>query len=227
MTGILSFFANLAPIIFALLALGLIFGLRQITRARTEEHGAVFGLEREIAQHHMRQAVATLTVITLLALAEFALVVFLVPNIPGLIQLATPTLNPLTTPTGTFPVEFLETLGVVTPGGPTPTIQASGCIPGQIDITTPKPGATIKGSLELVGTASIPNFGFFKYEFAPVGSDTWATNVAVNKAVQDGNLGSWDTSAITPGDYQLRLVVSDNKGTNFPACVVPVRIIAP
>ena len=170
MTGILSFFANLAPIIFALLALGLIFGLRQITRARTEEHGAVFGLEREIAQHHMRQAVATLTVITLLALAEFALVVFLVPNIPGLIQLATPTLNPLTTPTGTFPVEFLETLGVVTPGGPTPTIQASGCIPGQIDITTPKPGATIKGSLELVGTASIPNFGFFKYEFAPVGS---------------------------------------------------------
>ena len=227
MAAILSFFVRLAPIIFALLALGLIFGLRQIARARTEERAAVFGLEREIAQHHMRQAIATLTVVSFLALAEFALVVFLVPNIPGLTQLATPTMNPLITPTGTFPLEFMETLGVVTPGGPTPTIQATGCIPGQIDITSPKPGDTLKGSIELVGTANIPNFGFYKYEFAPLGSDTWATIVADNKVVQDGKLGNWDTSAITPGDYQLRLVVSDNQGNDFPACVIPVRIIAP
>jgi hypothetical protein len=227
MTGILSFFVNLAPVIFALLARGLIFGLRQITRARTEERGAVFGMEREIAQHHMRQAAATLTVVTFLALAEFALVVFLVPNIPGLTQLATPTMNPLLTPTGTFPLEFMETLGVVTPGGPTPTIQAAGCIPGQIDITTPKPGDTLKGSIDLTGSANIPNFGFYKYEFAPLGSDTWATIVADNKVVQDSKLGIWDTSAITPGDYQLRLVVSDNQGNSFPACVIQVRIIAP
>jgi hypothetical protein len=227
MLGILRFFVNLAPIIFVLLAIGLIFGLRQITRARAEEQGAAFGLEREIAQNHLRQATATLGVVAVLALAEFALVVFLVPNIPGLAQLATPTMNPLTNPTGTFPLEFMETLGVVTPGGPTVTIQATGCIPGQIDITTPKPGDTLKGSIELVGSANIPNFGFYKYEFAPSGSDNWATIVAFNQAIQDGNLGNWDTSAITPGDYQLRLVVSDNQGNNLPACVVPVRIIAP
>jgi hypothetical protein len=227
MFGILSFFVNLAPIIFGLLAVGLIFGLRQITRARAEERGAAFGMEREIAQNHMRQATATLGVVTFLAVAEFALVVFIVPNIPGLTQLATPTMNPLTTPTGTFPLEFMETLGVVTPGGPTATAEATGCIPGQIDITTPKSGDTVKGSIELVGSANVPNFGFYKYEFAPLGSDTWATILANNKVVQDGNLGNWDTSAITPGDYQLRLVVSDNKGNNLPACVVPVRIIAP
>jgi hypothetical protein len=136
-------------------------------------------------------------------------------------------MNPLTTPTGTFPLEFMETLGVVTPGGPTATAQATGCIPGQIDITTPKSGDTVNGSIELVGTADVPNFGFYKYEFAPLGSDTWATILANNKVIQDGNLGNWDTSAITPGDYQLRLVVSDNQGNNLPACVVPVRIIAP
>jgi hypothetical protein len=115
----------------------------------------------------------------------------------------------------------------VTPGGPTATAQATGCIPGQIDITTPKSGDTVNGSIELVGTADVPNFGFYKYEFAPLGSDTWATILANNKVIQDGNLGNWDTSAITPGDYQLRLVVSDNQGNNLPACVVPVRIIAP
>ena len=227
MTAILSFFVQLAPVIFALLALGLLFGLWRITRALKEEHGAVFGLEREIAQHHMQQAIATLTLVGFLALAEFALVVFMAPNIPGLTQLATPTINPLVTPTGTFPLEFMETLGVVTPGGPTPTIQATGCIPGQIDITTPKPGDTLKGSIQLVGTANIPNFGFYKYEFAPLGSDNWNAIVAYNKVVQDSKLGTWDTSAITPGDYQLRLVVSDNQGINFPACVIPVRIIAP
>jgi hypothetical protein len=227
MTAILSFFVRLAPIIFALLALGLLIGIRQIAKARTEERGAVFGLEREIAQHHMRRAIASLTVVSFLALAEFGLVVFLVPNMPDLSLLPTPTLNPLVTPTGTFPLEFMETLGVVTPGGPTPTIQATGCIPGQIDITAPKPGDSLKGSIEVVGTANIPDFGFYKYEFAPLGSDTWATIVAGNKIIQDGSLGNWDTSAITPGDYQLRLVVSDNKGNNFPACVIPVRIIAP
>ena len=79
-----------------------------------------------------------------------------------------------------------------------------------------------------MGTADIPNFGFYKYEYAPLGSDTWATIVADKKVVQDSNLGKWViTSTITPGDYQLRLVVSDNNGINFPACVIPVRIIAP
>jgi hypothetical protein len=136
-------------------------------------------------------------------------------------------MNPLLTPTGTFPLEFMETLGVVTPGGPTVTIQATGCIPGQIDITTPKPGDSLKGSIELEGSANIPNFGFYKYEFAPAGSDIWVTILADNKVVQDGTLGNWDTSAITSGDYQLRLVVSDNAGNNFPACVVPVHILAP
>jgi hypothetical protein len=227
MAAILSFFVRLAPVIFLLLALGLMIGLRQIVRARTEERGAVFGLEREIAQHHMSRAIASLAVVSFLAIAEFALVVFLVPNVPGLIQLATPTMNPLLTPTGTFPIEFMETLGVVTPGGATPTVLVTGCIPGQIDITSPKPGDTIQGNIQLQGTANIPNFGFYKYEFAPAGSDNWATILAGNKVIQDGDLGSWDTSAIPAGDYQLRLVVSDNKGTEMPACVIPVRIKAP
>jgi hypothetical protein len=78
-----------------------------------------------------------------------------------------------------------------------------------------------------MGTANIPNFGFYKYEFAPIGSGIWGTIVAKNIPIQDGNLGSWDTSAIAAGDYQLRLVVSDNQGNDLPACVIPVRIKAP
>ncbi len=227
MAAVLGFFVRLAPVIFLLLALGLIFGLRKITQALAERRAAIFGLEREIAQNHMSQAVATLTLVSILAAAEFVLVVFLVPNLPMMSQLETPTMNPLITATNTFPLEFMETLGVVTPGGPTPTIQETGCIPGQIDLTSPKPGDVLQGSIELYGTANVPNFGFFKYEFAPIGSNTWFTILAYNKPIQDGDLGNWNTSTIAAGDYQLRLVVTDNQGNELPTCVIPVHIKAP
>jgi hypothetical protein len=226
MIAVLGLFDRLAPLIFIVLALGVLFGLRGTIKARTELRAAAFGLEREIAHRHMSQAISILVVVGFLAFAEFFLVVFLAPNMPALSQLATPTMNPLLTPTGTFALEFQPTLGTVTPGS-TPTAQATGCIPGQIDITSPRAGDQIQGSISLKGSANIPNFGFYKYEFSPIGSDAWAAILASRKSVQDGDLGNWDTSAIATGDYQLRLVVTDNQGNELPACIIPVRIKAP
>ena len=224
MAVVLNFFVHLAAPFFILLGLGLLFGLRQLVRAIAVRRAAVFGLEREIAGQAMTGAVSTLVLVSVLAVAEFILVVFLVPNLPALARLATPTVNPLLTPTATFPLQFMETLGMVTPGGPSLTPLATGCIPGQIDITSPLPGAELQGKVELQGSANIPDFGFYKYEFSPVGLDNWATIVANNKVIQDGDLGGWDTSAIVTGDYRLRLVVTDNKGNELPPCVIPIRI---
>jgi hypothetical protein len=226
MASVLSFFIRLAPFIFLLLSLGALFGLRHMLRARSEMHGAAYGLEREIAQRHTNQAISALVLVGLLALAEFTLIVFLVPNIPGLSRLATATMNPLTTPTSTFPLTALENTVSGTPGS-TPTSAATGCILGQIDITSPKAGDQVQGSITLKGSANVPNFGFYKYEFAPIGSDAWATILADRRPVQDGDLGNWDTSAIPTGDYQLRLVVTDNKGNELPVCIIPLRIKAP
>ena len=83
----------------------------------------------------------------------------------------------------------------------------------------------MKGTVELIGTVNIPNFGFYKYEVAPQGSDTWATISAGREIINQWQLGSWITTALTPGDYQLRLVVTDNQGQALPACVVPVRVV--
>ena len=223
MAAVLAFFIRLAPFIFILLAVGAIYGIRRMAQARTEVRGATYGLEREIAQHHMSQALSTLVVVGFLAFAEFVLVVFLVPNVPMLSQLSTPTMNPLFTPTTTFQLQSVVTPGKGTAAA-TPTLQATGCIPGQINIKSPKAGDQIQGLITLQGSANVPNFGFYKYEFAPTGSDHWATIVANNKVVNDNSLGDWDTSAIATGDYQLRLVVTDNQGNELPACVVPVRI---
>jgi hypothetical protein len=226
MVLVLKFFAGYSVLIYLVLAFGLLFAVRALVRARRELNESIFGLERELANRHITQAVTGLSIILLIGIGELILTVFLIPNLPALSILSTPTMNPLVTPTTTIPPELLATLGVNTPQ-PTGTAQSVGCIPGQIAITSPKPGDTIKGKIDLIGTANIPNFGFYKYEYSPLGVDTWDTIQAGDQVRQDEKLGSWDTSEITPGYYNLRLVVSDYQGNSLPACIIPVQIAAP
>jgi hypothetical protein len=89
--------------------------------------------------------------------------------------------------------------------------------------------AEINGTVPITGTVDVPNFGFYKFEMRPQGgSDTsWLTILAGNEARQDANLGSWNTSLLPPGNYELGLVVTDNQGKSLPACVVNVRIAPP
>ncbi len=226
MNTILNFFVRYAPLIYFLLAIGLALGIRRLLLARAETREAIYGLEREIAHHHISQAITTITLVGFMAVAEFVLIVFLVPSLPALAQLSTPTMNALPMQTGTISPEMMETLNALPPGT-TPTAQISGCIAGVINIASPKAGDEVKGAFDLKGDADIPNFGFYKYEYAPLGSDTWSTIEASRTPQKDGNLGSWDTSTIVPGDYQIRLVVADNKGNELPACVISVRIKTP
>jgi hypothetical protein len=226
MVAILHFFTSYVILIYLLLVVGLMFAIRSLVRARSEMGESLYGLEREAARRHTSQAVAALSLIVFLAIAEMVLTVFLAPNLPALSLLITPTINPLITPTTTFPPELLATIGVLTPLA-TPTAQTTGCIPGQIMITSPKPGDLVKGQVILIGTANIPNFGFYKYEFSPLGSDIWSTIQANREVKQDVELGRWDTSEVSPGDYNLRLVVINNRGDALPPCVVPLRVTAP
>jgi len=226
MAAILHFFTSYAILIYLLLVIGLMFAIRSLVRARREMGESLYGLERETAHRHTSQAVAALSLIVFLAIAELVLTVFLAPNLPALSLLVTSTMNPLITPTNTFPPELLATIGVLTPVS-TPTAQTTGCIPGQIMITSPKPGDVVKGQVILVGTANIPNFGFYKYEFSPLGTDVWSTIQANREVKQDVELGLWDTSEVSPGDYNLRLVVIDNQGNTLPPCFVPVRVATP
>jgi len=225
MASVLRFFVTYAPLIYLILALGLFLALRRLWLAQRETRLSVYGLERELSHRHMGQAIAALLIIGFLASAELILAIFLVPVLPAASVLSTPTINPLSTPTSLIgpDVLFLMTL---TPGS-TASPSASGCIPGQIMITSPKPGDVIKGEVTLTGTADIPKIGYYKYEFSPRGTENWSTIKAAHQVVQDGELGSWDTSALVSGDYLLRLVVTDNQGQELPACVLPIRVVAP
>ena len=108
---------------------------------------------------------------------------------------------------------------------PTPIQQVGeGCIPEQILITEPKYGDLVTGIVPVVGTADIENFGFYKYEVARPGETVWLTIQAGREPKQESELGQWDTSTLSPGEYHLRLVVTDNVGNSLPPCTISVQV---
>jgi hypothetical protein len=226
MQAILTFFADIAPLVLLLILIGGMTAVRQLLLARRDLGASLFSLEKRQARSRLHQAGAALSLLLLLAVAEVILVFFLVPNLPAASILTTPTLDPLATTQGTLSPEVMATLGILQAAA-SPTPGAVGCIPGQIDISSPRAGEELRGQVILEGSADAPNFGFYKYEYAPLGSESWAAIQAGREPVRQGELGRWDTSTITPGDYMLRLVVTDNAGNALPSCNVPVRILAP
>ena len=222
MAEFLKFLAEYEVLIYIVLAIGAMFSFRWLFRSWREWQVAVFSLEREFSARRFGRSALISAMIVIFFWIEFFMASFVIPGLPADFFIATPTLDLISTPTGTLSPELM-TQFANQPQGIQPN--AAGCTPGQIELTYPEPGDEIKGVIELTGTVDIPNFGFYKYEVAPNGSDTWATIAAGRAVVKEGSLGRWDTTALTPGDYQLRLVVIDNQGTALSPCVVPVQVV--
>ena len=222
MTEIYKFIASYEAFIYILLAIGALFAFRWLYRSWREWQTAVFSLERQFSIRRLGQSATISILILILFCFEFSMATFIIPGLPADAFFGTPTMDLISTPTGTLSADMLTQFANLPPRA-TPS-NTMGCTPNQIMITSPKAGEEVKGSLELIGTVNIANFGFYKYEVASQGSDTWATISAGRVIVINAPLGRWDTTALTPGDYQLRLVVTDNQGKSLEACVVPVRI---
>ena len=215
--------ASYEPLIYIALAIGGLFAFRRMWRSWREWRDSVYGLEREFALRRLGQATAAAFFILALIFVEFFIATFIAPSLPATDILATPTLNLLLTPEDTLSPEQATqaALSPVTQAAPS---GMSGCIPDQIMITEPEPGTDVTGTVKITGTANVPNFGFFKYEFAPRGSQNWATISAKRVPVTNGEIGDWNTSSLTNGDYFLRLVITDNVGVALEPCVIAVRI---
>lgn len=222
MSDFLKFLAEYEILIYIVLAIGALFSFRWLYRSWREWQVAVFSLEREFSARRFGRSALISAMIVVFFCVEFFMASFIIPGLPANFFLATPTLDLISTPTGTLSPELMTQFAnqpqVAQPN-------AAGCTSGQVELTFPEAGDEIKGIIELTGTVDIPNFGFYKYEVAPNGSDTWATIAAGRVVVKAGPLGRWDTTALTPGDYQLRLVVIDNQGTSLTPCVVPVQVV--
>jgi hypothetical protein len=209
---------------------GLVY-LRKLIMAIQEMRSSLFGLERENAQRKISFDLTIVGLLGIMIATLFIVLSFVVPAMPGLKSLKTPTIDVLATQTATLAVSQTVDANnaVVNVAGtptqpPTPTPASEGCIINQLEWTSPQSGDELNGIVTLKGTVDIANLGFYKYEYAQTGSDKWFTIAAGNTKVVNDTLGQWNTSQVLPGDYLLRLVVSDNTNKLLPACVVTVKI---
>ena len=223
---LLRFFKEYEIWIYVILGIWGLWQIRKFGMSWEELRGSAFGMERDLAQMRLNQAATQLILILIMATAEFFLVSFIAPAVPGVSPLPTATLNLLATPT--------TALTDIAPGGeqtpvetvvPVELVSSEGCVVGSVFIDEPLTGAQVSGVVTLKGTASISNFGFYKYEIARPGDTVWLSINAGEKPVQADILGDWVTDVLDPGDYLLRLVVVDNQGTALPACVIQVRVV--
>lgn len=224
----IQFFRNNEIWIYLFLGLGALWYIRKFALAWQELRGAAFGLERDSAQGRLNQAAGALVLLLTMALAEFTLVSFVAPAMPGLGALPTPTLDLLATPTVTLEVTPDELAG--TPVAETqasetePAISDPACVPDQIEITFPSDGQDISGVVPITGTADIPDFGFYKLEMKRPEETNWLTILAGNEVRREASLGTWNTSLLPPGYHQLALVIADNQGQALPPCTIQVRV---
>jgi hypothetical protein len=228
MATLLRFLANYEVLFYFVLGIIVVISLRKALIAWKKWRVAVFGLEKETSQRAFNQGMTILILCGFLGLSLFIINTFVTPGVPGVQAVITPTVD-LTqqaiTPTATEDVITETTTGLI------PTIASffsKGCVPDQIEWTDPVDGDKVSGTVTLKGTVNVTDLGYYKYEFLAPGSDTWTTIAAGENKIVDQPLGgTWDTSELTPGDYQLHLVVFDHQDTQLPECTIKITIAAP
>jgi hypothetical protein len=93
-------------------------------------------------------------------------------------------------------------------------------------ITSPQNNAIVRGLVSIQGSATHPQFQFYKVEFArePV-NENWVIIGAIHEGqVVDGQLEVWDTTQVPDGSYTLRLRVVRLDGNYSEYSVVQVVV---
>jgi tetratricopeptide (TPR) repeat protein len=93
-------------------------------------------------------------------------------------------------------------------------------------ITSPIPNERLSGNVEIRGTATVPDFQFYKVEYGlGKNPDQWFSIGTVRTdPVIDGVLANWIVNGLPSGEYVLRLTVVDKTGNYPPPYEVPVTI---
>ena len=224
----LQFFRAYEVWIYIILGVFTFWQIRKFALAWEELRGAFFGMEREAAQTRVNSAASMVVLLIIMAVAEFTIVTFVVPTLPGANLLPTPTLDLLATATTTLPAPTQNPDETQEPT-PTPSeLPASeGCVAEQITLTSPQVGERISGIVTIQGSANVPNLGFYTLQIAHPGDVIWLPIQVGQGAIAKDTLGTWDTSSLMPGEYMLKLVVTDNVGNVLTPCAIQVTVVEP
>ncbi|MBX3083916.1 MAG: LysM peptidoglycan-binding domain-containing protein [Anaerolineae bacterium] len=104
-----------------------------------------------------------------------------------------------------------------------PGINIVQCGDAAVQITAPRPGITVRGTISIFGSAVIPNFNFYKLEIRAETATNWATFISSPIPVQGGLLGQLDTSQFPSGIYWIQVTAIDNT-SNYPILPCAIRL---
>lgn len=92
-------------------------------------------------------------------------------------------------------------------------------------LSSPTPDQVLQGAIHITGTADSPNFASAELAFAYASdsTNTWFLLQTLDQPVADAELATWDTTAISDGEYVLRLRVNSLDGT-FQDASVAVQV---
>jgi hypothetical protein len=194
--------------------LGLVYG-RIAWAAAQRLDRTPFGLEKDDARRRLNGALVVLFGVVALGSSVFILNRYVAPSLTAASATPAPDERPTAIPTPT-----LIGSGV----GPL-VVDSSGCDQAAVALVRPQPGERITGSYEIVGTASLPNFAFYRVEISGAATNgAWVTLAVGNVPAVESPLGLFDTSPYAAGEYAFRLVVTDNVGQEAPPCVIVVNL---
>jgi PKD repeat protein len=132
--------------------------------------------------------------------------------------------TPLPFPTPLSGIVTVPTAAVVVP---VPGQAQNTAAPVNIAVLSPAPNMVVSGAVQVIGSASHPQFLQYQLEFGPDPNpgNLWyqATNT-VQTPVNNGLLGVWNTLPIQDGTYQLRLRVYLRDGTLLSTIVNNLRL---
>jgi hypothetical protein len=87
-------------------------------------------------------------------------------------------------------------------------------------------GQAVQGAVVIRGSTAVEGFQSSEIDFASTGDpiQTWFLVQESNTPIQDGILAIWDTSAITDGDYNLRLLIYKTDGSRSVVSVSGLQV---
>ena len=247
MTVILGWLSQRVIWISLICLMGALGYIVTAVRAKRKRDRAQFTLEREVYHQQMTRAWLVAALFLALASLVFAVSLYWFPAQPEAEgATATPssglyTLTPAESQSN-IPLTATRTITQVVVSAPeivatiTPTPLSTQVPPEQLQPDCPDPGAQLTfpvagGSLsavvEVLGTAQVNAFSYYRFEVVFPGSETPNFIAQYDDTVENEALGLWDVSDVTRyppgGPYRFQLVVVDIYG-NTTTCTVPVNI---
>lgn len=99
-------------------------------------------------------------------------------------------------------------------------------LPENLSITYPANGVSIRGVVEITGTAISDSFSSAGVYFSYANSTTenWFLIARINQPVENGLIARWDTTTITDGEYKLKLLLIKNDGSQEEVIISPLYV---